>query len=73
MPLMAKGLPCPPCCSGCAGFLEGQEGFDVIHVGAAADELPDELVRALNPRGRMVIPVGPQGSTQVRVCPHFHT
>ena len=32
--------------------------FDAIHVGAAAHELPKELVDQLNTPGRMFIPVG---------------
>jgi protein-L-isoaspartate O-methyltransferase len=45
--------------------LESDPGFDAIHVGAAAEELPDVLVQKLNPLGRMVIPVGSHWGHQV--------
>lgn len=31
--------------------------YDVIHVGAAAVQLPDELINQLKPGGRMICPV----------------
>ena len=32
--------------------------FDVIHVGAAAEKVPEELISQLAEGGKMVIPVG---------------
>jgi protein-L-isoaspartate(D-aspartate) O-methyltransferase len=38
--------------------------FDRIMVTAAAEEVPQPLVNLLNPRGIMVLPLGPHGSGQ---------
>ena len=38
--------------------------FDAIHVGAAASEVPQALVRQLRPGGCMIVPVGPEGGAQ---------
>ena len=38
--------------------------YNAIHVGAAADELPEALIKQLDNRGRLVIPVGRKGESQ---------
>ena len=38
--------------------------FDAIHVGAAAEDMPDVLLNVLKSHGRMVIPIGPQWGSQ---------
>jgi protein-L-isoaspartate(D-aspartate) O-methyltransferase len=44
--------------------LPSEAPFDVIHVGAAAEELPIELVHQLTVGGVMVVPIGSQGGVQ---------
>ncbi len=51
--------------------LQGEEPFGAIHVGAAADGLPQELTSILAKHGRMVVPVGKRYETQVSAAqPH---
>lgn len=38
--------------------------FDLIHVGAAAPDIPSTLVNCLAPGGLMIIPIGPEGGIQ---------
>jgi protein-L-isoaspartate(D-aspartate) O-methyltransferase len=49
-------------------MLEQYGEFDAIHVGAAPEEVPPQLIAALKPGGRMVIPVGPQFQQQYLKC-----
>eukprot|EP00330_Aristerostoma_sp_ATCC50986_P007355 CAMPEP_0114576632 /NCGR_PEP_ID=MMETSP0125-20121206/1366_1 /TAXON_ID=485358 ORGANISM="Aristerostoma sp., Strain ATCC 50986" /NCGR_SAMPLE_ID=MMETSP0125 /ASSEMBLY_ACC=CAM_ASM_000245 /LENGTH=196 /DNA_ID=CAMNT_0001765285 /DNA_START=39 /DNA_END=629 /DNA_ORIENTATION=+ len=42
--------------------LEKYAPFDAIHVGAAAPEVPKDLLAQLAKGGRMLIPVGPSGN-----------
>lgn len=44
--------------------LPSEAPFDVIHVGAAAEELPIELVHQLTVGGVMIIPIGSEGGVQ---------
>ncbi|CAJ1957893.1 unnamed protein product [Cylindrotheca closterium] len=43
---------------------EEEAPFDAIHVGAAADSLPEQLLNQLKVGGVMIIPIGPQSQIQ---------
>ena len=48
---------------GRSGVMEGAP-YDAVHVGAAAPEVPKELIKQMRIGGKMVVPVGPDGGTQ---------
>ena len=50
-------------CDGRNGFKE-KAPYQAIHVGAAAPEVPDDLIDQLAKNGRMFIPVGGQYESQ---------
>uniref|UniRef100_A0A915PQJ5 Protein-L-isoaspartate(D-aspartate) O-methyltransferase n=1 Tax=Setaria digitata TaxID=48799 RepID=A0A915PQJ5_9BILA len=43
---------------------EKEAPYNAIHVGAAASEIPVQLIEQLAKGGRMLIPVGPEGGSQ---------
>jgi protein-L-isoaspartate(D-aspartate) O-methyltransferase len=59
-------LEIPAACNGWHGYAKNAP-YDAIHVGAAAADLPSDLLSQLKVNGKMIIPVGPEGEPQVLV------
>jgi protein-L-isoaspartate(D-aspartate) O-methyltransferase len=61
--LLKSGLVILKHSDGWKGFPD-KAPYDAIHVGAAAESIPDALMDQLKVGGRMFIPVGPQNGNQ---------
>jgi hypothetical protein len=57
------------CVQGDAELQSDGTKFDAIHIGAAAETLPEAVCDLLAPNGRMMVPVGEHGRAQVHLSP----